>query len=280
MSHQHHATLNGTEVSDVRIPLVGLGTWPLTGADCTKAVSQALESGYRHIDTAQNYANEDAVGQAIRESGLGRDEVFLTTKFNKESHGGESAVRQAAERALDRMGLDHLDLFLVHWPNPDQGLYVETCNSLAELVGTGLIRAWGVSNFKPGHLHKILSAGLVPPINQVQVDPLHAQRDHERANTEAGVVTAAYSPLGRGGELLQSAELSEPAERLGRTPAQIALRWHVQQNRIVLPRSANTDRQRQNLDVFDFELTKADMERIDSMDTGKGARLDADTFGH
>jgi 2,5-diketo-D-gluconate reductase A len=280
MTPQTHAVLTGTAVDSVRIPLVGLGTWPLTGADCMRVVSQALESGYRHIDTAQNYGNEDAVGRAIRDFGIPRDEVFVTTKFNRELHGGEATVRRGAEQALERMGLEYLDLFLIHWPNPDQGLYVKTCHALASLVHTGLIRSWGVSNFKPSHLQEVCATGLLPPINQIQVDPLHVQRNHLRANEMADVTTAAYSPLGRGGDILERPELVEPATRLGRSPAQIALRWHLQQGRIVVPRSANLKRQQQNLDVLSFVLTDEEMEYIDSMDTGEGARLDSDTFGH
>lgn len=275
-----NAVLNGTSVTEVQIPRIGLGTSPLTGGQCREAVGQALDSGYRHIDTAENYANEDAVGQAVAESGLRRSEVFVTTKFNRDSHGDVATVRSAAERALQRLGLDYLDLLLVHWPNPDQDRYVRSCESLAALVETGLVRSWGVSNFKPHHLEKVLEAGLVPPVNQIQVDPHHAQRSIERANTGAGVLTAAYSPLGRGGAVLEDPAVRGPAERLNRTPAQIVLRWHLQHGRVAIPRSADTTRQRQNLDVLSFELSAEEMTAIDAVDTGAGARLDADEFGH
>ncbi|GAA1682310.1 oxidoreductase [Citricoccus zhacaiensis] len=275
-----HATLTGSGVDGVDIPIVGIGTWPLTGSECTASVTQALALGYRHVDTAENYGNEDAVGLAVRESGLAREDVFVTTKFNKDSHGDAATVRQSAERALKRMGLDYLDLFLVHWPNPAQDLYVQTCESLVGLVETGLVRAWGVSNFKPVHLQRVLDAGMVPPVNQVQVDPEHAQHDVEQFNAASGVATAAYSPLARGSEVLNRAELVDPAARVGRTPAQVALRWHLQQGRIVVPRSANEERQRQNLDLFDFALTEEEMARIDALDTGEGPRLDSDEFGH
>lgn len=279
-AHVQHATLTGTNVRGVEIPLVGLGTWPLTGAKCTEVVGQALDLGYRHLDTAENYANEDAVGRAVHESGVGRDEIFVTTKFNRESHGGVATVRRAAEGALERMDLDHLDLFLVHWPNPAQELYVQTCESLAELVETGLIRSWGVSNFKPTHLQEVLNAGLTPPVNQVQVDPEHAQRRAQEANALADVLTAAYSPLNRGSDVVERPEITGPAARLDRTPAQIVLRWHVQQGRVVVPRSADRTRQQQNLELFDFTLTSDEMGQIDALDTGEGPRLDADEFGH
>ncbi|WP_313818391.1 aldo/keto reductase [Citricoccus sp.] len=275
-----HVTLKGSGVAGVDIPVVGFGTWPLTGPECTVSVTRALGLGYRHVDTAENYGNEDAVGLAVRESGVPREDVFVTTKFNKDSHGDAATVRRSAERALERMGLDYLDLFLIHWPNPAQDLYVQTCESLVDLVGTGLVRSWGVSNFKPAQLQRVLDAGMVPPVNQVQVDPEHAQRGVERFNAASGVVTAAYSPLARGSEVLKLAELVDPADRVGRTPAQVALRWHIQQGRIVVPRSANEERQRQNLDLFDFALTEDEMARIDALDTGEGPRLDSDEFGH
>ncbi|MFB9071733.1 aldo/keto reductase [Citricoccus parietis] len=276
---QNH-TLTGTGVDGVSIPAVGFGTWPLTGAECTASVLQALELGYRQVDTAQNYGNEDAVGAAVRESGLPRDEVFVTTKFNRESHGDVATLRRAAEASLERMGLDHLDLLLIHWPNPDQDRYVQTCESLATLVETGLIRAWGVSNFTPAHLHRVLDAGLVPPVNQVQLDPRCAQRQAQAAHAAAGVRTAAYSPLARGGEVLGTPEVTGIAARLERTPAQVVLRWHLQQGRLVVPRSANRGRQQENLEVFGFELTAEDVAVIDALDTGEGPRLDADTYGH
>lgn len=279
-SISEYATLTGTGVAGVRIPIVGLGTWPLTGGECTDSVLQALELGYRHVDTAENYGNEDAVGRAVRESGLAREDLFVTTKFNKHAHGDVATVRRAAERALERMGLEELDLFLVHWPNPDQDQYAQTCASLVELVDTGLIRSWGVSNFKPAHLRSVLDSGLIPPVNQIQVDPEHAQREIQATNAAAHVATSAYSPLARGSNVLQSPEVAGPAQRLNRTPAQVILRWHLQQGRMVIPRSANHDRQRQNLDVFGFELSDEEMAAIDGLDTGEGPRLDADEFGH
>jgi 2,5-diketo-D-gluconate reductase A len=282
---QKYAALSGTGIPDdatVRIPLIGLGTWPMTGTECTDAVAGALEAGYRHVDTAENYRNEDAVGRAVAGSGIDRNEVFVTSKFNREWHGGVDSVRAALEAGLERAGLDYFDLYLVHWPNPAQGRYVQACESLAELVGTGLIRSWGVSNFKADHLQDVLSAGLVPSVNQIHCQPSTAQRDVQEANAAAGVLTAAYTPIGRGSDLLDRPELTEMAARLGRTPAQVVLRWHVQQGRIAIPKSADPQRQRENLDVFSFALDAADLDAIDALDTGEpdDSLLDADEFGH
>lgn len=290
MTTQISAPLNGTNIPDgetsgdagVRIPLLGLGTWPMTGDACTEAVSSALEAGYRHLDTAENYGNEDAVGRAVVGSGLARDEVFVTSKFNRRWHGPVDSVRAGLEAALERAGLDYFDLYLVHWPNPDQGSYVQACESLAELTGTGLIRSWGVSNYKPAHLQQVLEAGLVPAVNQIHCQPLFAQPQVQEANAAAGVLTAAYTPIGRGSDLLQQPAITRIASRLGRTPAQVVLRWHVQQGRIALPKSADPQRQRENLDVFSFELTAEDLATVDALDsaTPSDSFMDADEFGH
>jgi 2,5-diketo-D-gluconate reductase A len=282
---QRYALLEGTNVDDVPIPMIGLGTWPMTGAECQQAVASALEAGYRHVDTAENYANEDAVGRAVVGSGIPRQEVFVTSKFNRQWHGGPDSVRTALEAGLERAGLEYFDLFLVHWPNPDQGRYVQACAALASLVETGLIRSWGVSNFAPAHLQAVLDAGLVPSVNQVYCEPEDAQRPVQEANTAAGVLTAAYTPIGRGSGLLQNPVITDVASRLGRTPAQVVLRWHVQQGRIAIPKSADPQRQRENLDVFSFELTAEDQAAIDALDVsesgGRSAnRADPEEFGH
>lgn len=286
MVTQVSAPLTGTNIptgaATVRIPLLGLGTWPMTGPECTEAVSSALEAGYRHLDTAENYRNEDAVGRAVTGSGIDRSEVFVTSKVNREWHGPVDSVRAGLEAALERAGLEYFDLYLVHWPNPEQGRYVQTCEALAELTGTGLIRSWGVSNFKPAHLQAVLEAGLVPAVNQIHCQPVFAQPDVQEADAAAGVLTAAYTPLGRGSELLQRPAITRIASRLDRTPAQVVLRWHVQQGRIALPKSADPQRQRENLDVFSFELTAEDLAAVDALDsaTPSDTFLDADEFGH
>ncbi|GAA1130825.1 aldo/keto reductase [Citricoccus alkalitolerans] len=272
----------GNARAAVQIPLIGLGTWPLTGVECSEAVTSALEAGYRHVDTAENYRNEDAVGRAVVGSGISRDEVFVTSKFNREWHGPVDTVRAGLEAGLERAGLDYFDLYLVHWPNPGLDRYVQACESLAELTESGLIRSWGVSNFKPAHLRRVLEAGLVPSVNQIHCQPTDAQPDVQEANTAAGVLTAAYTPIGRGSELLDRPEISLIAARLGRTPAQVVLRWHVQQGRIAVPKSADPQRQRENLDVFSFELTADDLAAVGALDAGvpSETRQDADEFGH
>jgi 2,5-diketo-D-gluconate reductase A len=264
---------------DVRIPLIGLGTWPLTGEDAAATVNQAINNGYRHIDTAENYANEAAVGEGIRRSGIDRGDLFLTTKFNTQWHS-RSGVRDAFGQAVRRLGTDYLDLFLAHWPNPAQGRFVEACEGLQDLVEDGSIRAWGVSNFKPAHLRAVQDAGLAVPLNQVQVDPEHGQPAQLAYHREHGIVTAAYSPLGRNGSFLERAAVRDPARELGKTPAQIVLRWHVQHGRVAVPKSADNQRQRENLDVFGFALTQQQMAAIDALETGAPPRLDSDTYFH
>lgn len=263
----------------VHIPLIGLGTWPLTGEDAAAAVHQAISSGYRHIDTAENYANEAAVGEGIRRNGIDRGDLFLTTKFNTQWHS-RNGVRDAFGEAVKRLGTDYLDLFLVHWPNPSQGRFVEACEGLQDLVKDGSIRAWGVSNFKPAHLRLVQDAGLAVPLNQVQVDPEHGQPGQLEFHREHGILTAAYSPLGRNGSFLEQAAVRSPATELGRTPAQIVLRWHVQHGRVAVPKSADNQRQRENLDVFSFALTQQQMAAIDALETGAPPRLDSDTYFH
>lgn len=275
MQEQHTIEL----APGLRIPAIGLGTWPLTGEEAADAVARALGNCYRHVDTAANYGNEQAVGEGIARAGVGREALWVTSKFNKEDHSRDG-VAAAYERACELMGLDYLDLYLVHWPNPQQGAFVEACHGLEELVQAGKLRAWGVSNFKPAHLQAVYDAGLRPALNQVQVDPEHLQRGQLQAHAQRQLVTAAYSPLGRAGDFLSHPAITAPAEQYGKTPAQVVLRWHLDSERIAVPKSASDVRQRENLDVFDFSLTGQQLAAIDALDTGAGPRLDADFFGH
>lgn len=263
----------------VGIPLIGLGTWPMTGEEATDAVARAIANGYRHIDTAENYNNEEAVGEGIRRSGITRGDLFLTTKFNRQWHG-RASVREAFGAATRRLGTEYLDLFLIHWPNPAEGRFVEAAEGLIRLAEEGLIRCWGVSNFKPAHLRELQAAGLEIPVNQVQIDPEHQQPDQLAFHREHGIVTAAYSPLGRNGGFLSAPAVTGPAGEYGKTPAQVVLRWQVQSGRVAIPKSADDRRQRENLDVFGFALTEAEMAGIDGLDTGAPPRLDSDEFGH
>ncbi|PRA06642.1 oxidoreductase [Arthrobacter sp. MYb229] len=263
----------------VDMPALALGTWPMRGNEARDAVASALHLGYRHVDTAENYENEEAVGAGLRASGLPRDQVFLTSKFNKRWHSF-SGVGQAFENSAQRLGVDYLDLFLIHWPNPDQGTFTDALAGLIELREQGKIRAAGVSNFKPAHLQAVREAGLLPAVNQIMIDPEHLNAETLAANDAHGVRTVAYTPLGRMGAFLQAEAISAPAAHYGKTPAQITLRWHVQSGRGAAPKSADPRRQAENLDIFDFELTDAQMRAIDALDSGDGPKMDSDSFGH
>lgn len=263
----------------VHIPLIGLGTWPMVGEEAADAVARAIGHGYRHIDTAEKYGNEEAVGEGIRRSGVARDEIFLTSKFNKEWHGRDG-VREAFESAARRLRVDYLDLFLVHWPNPAQGRFVEACEGLQQLADNGSIRAWGVSNFTPEHLRQVQGAGRKIAINQIQLDPETGQREQVAFHRRHGIATAAYSPLGRNGEFMESPAIMGAAAELDVTPGQVVLRWHLQHGRVAVPKSADDQRQQQNLDVFGFCLTDQQMAGIDALDRTLPPRLQPDEYGH
>lgn len=263
----------------VMAPAIGLGTWPLVGEEAADSVARSIANGYRHIDTAESYGNEEAVGEGIRRSGVARDQLWITSKLSLPGHSRAGAV-QSHDEALERMGLDYLDLFLVHWPNPKLDGYVDACRGLQDLVEAGRLRVWGVSNFNAVHLDKVLAAGLKPAMNQIQVDPQHLQRGLLEDNATRGIVTGAYSPLGRAGDFLSDPAIMGPAEAHAKTPAQIVLRWHLDSGRIATPKSASDARQRENLDVFGFTLTAAELAAIDALDTGAGPRLDPEGYGH
>ncbi|MBD8044815.1 aldo/keto reductase [Arthrobacter sp. Sa2BUA2] len=280
MSNAGTVSANQLELAPgAAIPLIGLGTWPLVGPEATDAVTRGIANGYRHVDTAEKYGNEDAVGEGIRRAGIDRAELWVTSKLSLAGHA-RSAVRTVYGEALKRMGLVYLDLFLIHWPNPQLDRYVETCAGLQDLVDDGLLRAWGVSNFKPTHLDRVAAEGLKPAVNQVQVDPHHLQRSQLEHHAARGIATAAYSPLGRAGAFLDHPAVTGPAAAYGKTPAQVVLRWHLDSGRVAVPKSASDARQRENLDVFDFALTDSECAAIDALDTGAGPRLDADEYGH
>ncbi len=268
-----------TLANGVQMPRLGLGTWPMNDAEAAETVALALDIGYRLIDTAENYENERGVGAGIRRAGIRRDEVFVTTKFNRKWHSIDG-VRQACEASLERLGLDYIDLFLVHWPNPDQGRYVEAFEGLLKVQEAGLVRAIGTSNFKPAHLQQLFDAGLCPQVNQIHLDPWHARADHVEVHVARGIVTESWSPLGRANAMLQDPAIVDVATRYGRTPAQIVLRWHTQLGYVPVPKSSNAERLAQNLDVFDFELTPEELAAISALDRPDPEMLDADVFGH
>lgn len=263
----------------VEMPQLGLGTWPMNDAEAATAVANALRIGYRLIDTAENYGNERGVGEGIRTSGISRPEVFVTSKFNRQWHSVEGA-RTACEASLERLGLDYLDLLLIHWPNPDQDRYVEAFHGLQRLLDAGLVRAIGTSNFKPAHLQKLFDQGLTPHINQIQLDPYHLRSDLVAIHNAKGIVTETWSPLGRGNQMLADPVITAVAQQHGRTTAQIVLRWHTQRGFIPTPKSADPVRQAQNLDIFDFTLSDAEIAALNGLDRPDPTMFDADSFGH
>ncbi|MHA7240363.1 aldo/keto reductase [Arthrobacter sp. TMS1-12-1] len=265
--------------SGAHLPLLGLGTWPLDDAEAADTVALALDAGYRLVDTAENYRNESGVGEGIRRSGVPREELFVTTKFNREHHSRDG-VRRAFETSADLLGLEYIDLLLVHWPNPGQGRHVEAVEGIAALMEQGLVRAVGTSNYKPAHLQQVIDAGIVPDVNQIQLDPRRPRIVERAFHNEHGIVTESWSPLGQGGGLLDEPAVTAIAEAHGRTPAQVVLRWHVQQGMVAIPKSSNPQRLAQNLDIFDFELSGAELAAVYALDSGRADVVDSDEFGH
>jgi 2,5-diketo-D-gluconate reductase A len=263
----------------VEMPVLGLGTSPLSDRDTERMVAAALDAGYRSIDTAENYRNEAGVGRGIRASGVDRDGVFVTTKLNKRWHGYEEAQRAWATSA-ERMGLDRIDLLLIHWPNPQQDRYVDAWRGMLELLEDGKVRAIGVSNFKPAHLDRLVEeTGVAPHVNQIELDPRMSRRDERAYHQAHGIVTESWSPLGAGGGLLHEPVVEGIADRHGKSPAQVVLRWHVQLGLVAIPRTSKPERLPENLDVFDFELLADDLDRFASLD-GTERPTDSDRFGH
>lgn len=263
----------------VEMPQLALGTWPMNDAEAAVAVAAALDLGYRAVDTAENYGNERGVGRGVRASSVKREEVFITTKFNRQWHSVDGA-RAACEASLERLGFDYIDLLLVHWPNPDQDRYVEAFQGLVRLLDEGLVRAIGTSNFKPAHLQRLFDQGLVPHVNQIQLDPWHRRDALVALHREKGIVTESWRPLGSGSDMLADPVITAIAEKCGRTPAQVVLRWAVQQGFATAPKSINPERMAQNLDVFGFTLGDEDMVALDALDRPDPGMLDADHFGH
>lgn len=261
------------------LPQLGLGTWPMNDQAAAVAVAQALELGYRLIDTAENYRNESGVGEGIRRSGIAREAIFVTTKFNREWHSRDG-VRSACLASLERLGLDYLDLFLIHWPNPDQGRYVEAYEGMCRLQEEGYVRAIGTSNFKPAHLQKLFDLGHCPQLNQIQLDPYHARDDLLALHRARGILTQTWRPLGFGSSLLDDPVVCEIAGRHQRTAAQIVLRWSVQQGLATIPKSADAQRMAENLAIFDFALSEDEMKRLSGLRREDPGMFDADSFGH
>ncbi|HYP46656.1 MAG TPA: aldo/keto reductase [Propionibacteriaceae bacterium] len=248
-----------------QIPQLGYGVWQVSTDDIVPVVSKALEVGYRHIDTAAIYGNEEGVGQAIAESGIPREELFITTKLWNDQHDRDQ-VMPAARESLKKLGLDYVDLYLIHWPTPTKNNYLDAWLGVEEVQQAGLARSIGVSNFQEDHLRLIIARStVVPAVNQIELHPTFAQKDLVRVNDELGIKTEAWSPLGLG-EDLNDSSIGRLAQAYGKTPAQIIIRWHLQQGRILFPKSVTPSRIEENFNAFDFELTDSDLKTIDSLD--------------
>jgi len=262
------------------IPQLGFGVFLVEPEDTTEAVSTALEVGYRHIDTAEMYGNEREVGEAIAKSGLDRREVFVTSKLSNGSHRPEDA-RRAFDGTLTSLGFDYVDLFLIHWPLPMKydGDFVPTWETLGEFYRDGRARSIGVSNFQPHHLRRLHAQSDIPPaVNQIEVSPYLTQNDLRVFCAEHQIAIEAWSPLARGGELLEDPAVTQIAKSTGKTPAQVVLRWHIERGDIVFPKSVTPARIRENVDIFDFELSGEEVAMISALNRDQRTGPDPDTF--
>jgi diketogulonate reductase-like aldo/keto reductase len=263
--------------NDVVIPQLGFGVWQVPSEGTAKAVRTALDAGYRSIDTAAAYRNEAGVGEAIRSSGLPRQDLFVTTKLRNSDQGYDPALR-AFDASLIELGLDYVDLYLIHWPLPKRDNYVDTWRALEKLHADGRVRAVGVSNFQVPHLRRLLDeTEIVPAVNQVELHPNLQQAALREFHAEHGIVTEAWSPLAQGA-LLSEVIVTSLAAKYGKSPAQIVLRWHLQLGNVVIPKSVTPSRIAENIDVFDFELADDDMTVISELDMGTRVGPDPDTF--
>ena len=263
----------------VQIPQVGFGVFQIPPDQTRTAVADAIEVGYRHIDTAMLYKNERAVGEAIRSSGLAAGEIFVTTKCWNTDQGYDAAMR-AFDRSAAELGLEQIDLYLIHWPVPARDEYVDTWRALEQLYADGRVRAVGVSNFQVSHLQRLMDeTQIVPAVNQIELHPWLPQDELRAFHIVNGIATEAWSPIARGGDLLRNTTLRGLADKHGRTVAQIVLRWHIELGNIVLPRTVRHARAIENLALFDFELDDSDMQNIAYLASGRRIGPDPDTFG-
>ena len=273
MADQPTITLN----SGTAMPQLGFGVFKVPDDETAAAVSAAFEEGYRAIDTAAMYRNEGGVGKAIADSGIARDELFITTKLNNDGHGTDAALR-AFEVSRTRLGLDYVDLYLIHWPLPAQDRYVQTWQAFEKLKRDGLARAIGVSNFKPAHLQRLFDeTDVVPALNQVELHPYLTQDVLRAFDAQHGIATEAWSPIARGGDLLSDPAITALAEKYSKTPAQIVIRWHLQLGNVVIPKSVTPSRIAENFDVFDFELAEDDVTSISALNRDERTGPDPDT---
>jgi 2,5-diketo-D-gluconate reductase A len=261
-----------------RIPQLGFGVFQVPPEETAETVGHALATGYRAIDTAAAYGNEEGVRDGLLTSGLDRGEVFITTKLFNDDHGRDQA-RRAFEESLSKLGNDYIDLYLIHWPVPGRDLYLETWETLCSLREEGTVRSIGVSNFQIEHLERIIDAtGVVPAVNQIELHPRLQQAELRRFHSEHGILTEAWSPLGKG-QLLDDPVIDGIAAAHDRTPAQVVLRWHIQLGNVVIPKSVTPSRIQENFNVFDFELSADEIDRLGELDRGERTGPDPDTFG-
>jgi 2,5-diketo-D-gluconate reductase A len=262
------------------MPQIGLGTASLDDDRVAPAIVAAIAAGYRHIDTAYRYGNQRGVGRGLRDSGIARGEVFITTKLDGEFQGDGRAIA-GLDACLRQLGLDYVDLLLIHWPLPQRDQYVATWETFETLAASGKARSIGVSNFTPAHLDRLMAeAATRPAVNQIQLNPRITRPDQLAYGRAHAIATVAWSPLGRGGDLLTEPTLATIGARYGKTPAQVVLRWHVERGVAAIPRSSHPARLAQNLDLFDFGLTADEVAAITALDTGAERRADSDTGGH
>ncbi|MEO3867792.1 aldo/keto reductase [Nonomuraea sp. B12E4] len=260
----------------VQIPQLGFGVWQIPADEAEQAVTTALRAGYRHIDTAAAYGNEDGVGRAVRAGGLPRSKVFVTTKL---WNGDHTRAEEAFDESLARLGLDYVDLFLIHWPVPKQGKYVQAWKAIEKIYRDGRAKAIGTSNFTVATLTRLMDeTEITPSINQIELHPYLQQREMRAFHEANGILTEAWSPLGQGRGLLDDPALGVLSGKYGKTPAQIVLRWHLQLGNVVIPKSATPSRIAENIDVFDFLLDPEDMAAIGALNRGQRIGPDPDTF--
>ena len=263
----------------VVIPQVGFGVFQITPDDTRQATLDALEVGYRHIDTAEMYGNEKQVGEAVAASGLARSEIFVTSKLNNGFHARDAALR-AFDETLDALGFDYLDLFLIHWPLPSIGNFVETWKAMREISESGRVKAIGVSNFQEAHLQRLFDeTSIVPAVNQIEVHPYLVQDSLRAFGAAHGIVTEAWSPIAKG-KVLADEVIVSIAEKVDKSPAQVTLRWHIQRGDIVFPKSVTRSRVEENFAIFDFELSDDDMRSITELDRHERTGPDPDTFNY
>ncbi|MGE8105779.1 aldo/keto reductase [Allorhizobium sp. NPDC080224] len=270
MTDQTHIALS----DGARIPQVGLGVWQTPNDEAAPAVKAALSAGYRHVDTAAVYENEEGVGEGIRQSGIDRSEIYLTTKLWNTEQGYDQTLK-AFDASLKRLGTDYVDLYLIHWPSAHRGLFVDTWKAFVKLKEEGRAKSIGVSNFYPEHIEKIVAqTGVVPVINQIELHPDFQQREARAFHEKHGIATQSWSPLGQG-KLLGHPAIADIATKLGRTPAQVIIRWHIDNGLVVIPKSVTPSRINENFKVFDFKLSAEDLDTLNGLDDA-GARIGPD----